>query len=81
MNKIAITKEFPKMDNQFKTMRELMVEYILFCNDDDELIEKYMITPSEIPDLPDEDLLEIYDQTLLDDLVGGIIDDIGETGD
>ena len=81
MNKIAITKEFHKMDNQFKTMRELMVEYILFCNDDGELIEKYMITPSEIPDLPDEDLLEIYDQTLLDDLVGGIIDDIGETGD
>lgn len=81
MNEIVVTKELPKMDKQFKTMRELMVEYILFCNDENELIEKYMITPSEIPDLPDEDLLEIYDQTLLDDLVGGIIDDIGETGD
>jgi hypothetical protein len=47
------------------TLRELMVEYILFAFDEDELMAKFQVTESELPNLTDVDLLEIYDQTLL----------------
>ncbi len=47
------------------TIRELMVEYILFAFTEEELIEKFQITEEEISNLADEDLLELYDQTLL----------------
>lgn len=42
-----------------------MVEYILFAFEDDELMDKFQITEEELSNLADEDLLEIYDQTLL----------------
>ncbi len=47
------------------TIRELMVEYILFAFTEEELIEKFQITEEEVSNLADEDLLELYDQTLL----------------
>lgn len=47
------------------TLRELMVEYILFAFTDKELMEKFQVIASELEDLADQDLLEIYDQTLL----------------
>lgn len=47
------------------TLKQLMVEYILFAFTDEELMEKFQITEEELPTLTDIDLLEIYDQTLL----------------
>ena len=47
------------------TLKQLMVEYILFAFTDEELMEKFQITEEELPTLTDVDLLEIYDQTLL----------------
>ena len=47
------------------TLRELIVEYILFAISDEELMEKYHLTDAEVYDLADPDLLEIYDQILL----------------
>ena len=46
-------------------LRTLMIEYILFAFTDEELMGKFQITEDELDDLPDIDLLEIYDQTLL----------------
>lgn len=46
-------------------LRSLMIEYILFAFTDEELMEKFQVTEGELDDLPDIDLLEIYDQTLL----------------
>lgn len=42
-----------------------MVEYILFAFEEEELMEKFQVTEEELTDLCDQDLLEIYDQTLL----------------
>ena len=47
------------------TMRELMVEYVLFAFTEEELMEKFHVTEEELSNLCDVDLLEIYDQTLL----------------
>ena len=47
------------------SIKELMIEYILFAFTDEELMEKFHVTEEEIPDLCDMDLLEMYDQTLL----------------
>lgn len=47
------------------TLRELMVEYILFAFDEQQLMAKFSITEEELALLADVDLLEIYDQTLL----------------
>ena len=47
------------------TMREMMVEYICFAFDDDQLMNKFHVTEEELSNLSDVDLLEIYDQTLL----------------
>lgn len=47
------------------TLRELIVEYILFAFTEDELMAKFQITEDEVYSLTDVDLLEIYDQTLL----------------
>ena len=46
-------------------LRELMIEYILFANDDNALMNEFQVLASELPDLSDTDLLEIYDKTLL----------------
>jgi len=47
------------------TLKELMVEYILFAFTEEELQEKFHVTEEELGNLCDVDLLEIYDQTLL----------------
>ena len=52
------------------TIRELMVEYILFAFDETELQKKFHISEQELSGLADVDLLEIYDQTLLSPLNG-----------
>lgn len=48
------------------SIRELMIEYICFAFEEAELIEKFHVSESELSNLSDIDLLEIYDQTLLD---------------
>lgn len=52
------------------SLREMIVEYILFAYSDEELMEKFQITDEEISNLTDQDLLEIYDQTLLSPING-----------
>lgn len=47
------------------SLRELITEYILFAFTEEELREQFHISESELADIADEDLLEIYDQTLL----------------
>lgn len=47
------------------SIRELMIEYILFAFDEQGLQDQFHCTASELSDLSDVDLLEIYDQTLL----------------
>lgn len=47
------------------TIRDLMVEYILFAFTEEELLTKFHVSEEELPGLADVDLLEIYDQTLL----------------
>lgn len=46
-------------------LRELMIEYILFAFDEQELMQEFQVTEEELANLCDTDLLEIYDQTLL----------------
>lgn len=47
------------------TLREMITEYILFAFTDEDLMSKFHITEEEVYDLADEDLLEIYDKTLM----------------
>jgi hypothetical protein len=49
-------------------LRELMIEYILFANDDNALMNEFQVLESELPELSDIDLIEIYDKTLLAEL-------------
>jgi len=49
------------------SIRELIIEYILFSNTEEELLEVFSLTPSELCDLEDVDLLELYDTILLTD--------------
>ena len=51
------------------TLREMMVEYILFAFTEEQLLQFYQVTEEELIDLSDTDLLEIYDQTLLSDVI------------
>lgn len=46
-------------------LRDLMIEYILFAFTPEELMERFQIVEDELQEIPDLDLLEIYDQTLL----------------
>jgi hypothetical protein len=46
-------------------LRQMMIEYICFAFEEQELMTKFHVNESELPDLCDIDLLEIYDQTLL----------------
>ena len=46
-------------------IRELITEYILFAFTEDQLRDQFQISELEIADLSDQDLLEMYDQTLL----------------
>ena len=47
------------------SLREMMVEMILFAFDEDALLEQFQITEDEVSTLSDVDLLEMYDQTLI----------------
>lgn len=47
------------------TLRDMMIELILFSYDPGELIRRFHITEDELDTLCDQDLLELYDQTLL----------------
>lgn len=47
------------------TLRELICEYVLFAWDEEGLMKHFSITEEEVYDLADEDLLELYDKTLL----------------
>ena len=47
------------------TLREMMIEYVLFAFSEEELLANFQITEQELSNLADVDLLEIYDQTLL----------------
>lgn len=48
------------------TLRELMIERILFAFTEEELQEKYNITEDEMNNLSDLDFLEMYDETVCD---------------
>lgn len=52
------------------SLRELMIEYIMFAYDEETLLNEFQVTTNELNDLGDVDLLEIYDQTLLDEITG-----------
>lgn len=47
------------------SLRELMTEYIMFAFTEEELTTHFHISEEELNDISDEDLLEMYDQTLL----------------
>jgi hypothetical protein len=47
------------------SLRELMIEYILFAFSIEELATKFSLTEEELVGLADIDLLEIYDTTLM----------------
>lgn len=47
------------------TLREMMIELILFSYDEQDLITRFQLTEDEVAGLSDTDLLELYDQTLL----------------
>lgn len=47
------------------SLRELMIEYILFAFDEEELMQKFQVNEEDLASISDMDLLEIYDQTLL----------------
>jgi hypothetical protein len=47
------------------TLRSLMTEYILFAFTSEDLLRKFYITESELQDMSDIDLLELYDSTIL----------------
>jgi hypothetical protein len=47
------------------SLRELIIEYILFAWSEVELMDRFNISAPELQDLSDVDLLEIYDTTLL----------------
>lgn len=50
------------------TLREMMTELILFSYDEEDLMSLFQLTEAEVTGLADQDLLELYDQTLLRDL-------------
>ncbi len=47
------------------TLREMMTELILFSYDEQDLMTLFQLRESEVAELADQDLLELYDQTLL----------------
>lgn len=49
-------------------LRELITEYILFAFTDEQLMERFNVLADELQDLPDLDLLEIYDMTLMTEI-------------
>lgn len=50
------------------SLRELMIEYILFAFSEEELQERFMVDPEDLPTVSDLDLLEMYDMTLLSEI-------------
>lgn len=46
------------------TLRELMIEYIMFAFTDEELGERFLVSEEELAGLSNEDLLDIYNHTI-----------------
>lgn len=47
------------------TLRELLIERIMFILTDEELAERYLTTDEELAIISDSDLLEIYEDCFL----------------
>lgn len=48
------------------TLREMMIERILFAVDEDVLIDYYQTSENELASLSDTDLLDLYDDVVFD---------------
>lgn len=48
------------------TLREMMIERILFVVDEDVLIDYYQTSENELASLSDTDLLDLYDDVVFD---------------
>jgi len=44
-------------------LRELMIERIMYAIEEENLMEVYDLSEKDLPTIPDEDLLEIYEDT------------------
>jgi hypothetical protein len=49
------------------TLRELMTERLLFSIDEQELKNRYQLTESDVNDLSDLDLFELYETVVVGD--------------
>lgn len=47
------------------TLRELMIERILFAMNDEELQEEFRTSEEELKTMSDEDFLDIYDELFM----------------
>lgn len=50
------------------TLREMITERILFCVTEKELNETFMVTVDELTNLSDVDLMELYDDVMMETL-------------
>lgn len=48
------------------TLRDLLIEGILFCVMPEQLIERYSVSEHELQDLSDVDLFELYERVRFD---------------
>lgn len=46
------------------SLREMMVERVLFSVSDEELMEEFMLSEEEVSELSDCDLLELYEDVM-----------------
>ena len=44
------------------TLREMMIERIMMCVTEEDLAEIYMTTETDLKEMSDEDLLDLYDE-------------------
>ena len=54
-----------KMLRNDMSLRELMIEYILFAFSEEELLQRFQVSEEDLSSISDLDILEIYDKTLL----------------
>ena len=47
-------------------LRELMIERIYFVMDEDEVMERYMVSEEELIEMSAEDFLDVYDEIVHD---------------
>lgn len=48
------------------TLREMIVERILYCVTEKDLNDTFMVTVDELPTLSDVDLMELYDDVMME---------------